>query len=39
MKATVLLADDHTIVTEGLKALLETEFQIVATVPRRKSRR
>lgn len=26
------MADDHTIVTEGLKALLEPEFQIVATV-------
>ena len=32
MKPKVVLADDHTIVTEGLKALLEPEFQIVATV-------
>lgn len=32
MKPTVVLADDHTIVTEGLKALLEPEFQIVAIV-------
>jgi DNA-binding NarL/FixJ family response regulator len=32
MKPTVILADDHTIVTEGLKALLEPEFEIVATV-------
>ena len=32
MKAGVLLVDDHTIVTEGLRALLEPEFQIVGTV-------
>jgi len=32
MKPKVVLADDHTIVTEGLKALLEPEFEIVATV-------
>ena len=32
MKPKVVLADDHTIVTEGLKALLAPEFQIVATV-------
>jgi DNA-binding NarL/FixJ family response regulator len=32
MKPKVVLADDHTIVTEGLKALLEPEFQIVAAV-------
>jgi DNA-binding NarL/FixJ family response regulator len=32
MKPKVVLADDHAIVTEGLKALLEPEFEIVATV-------
>jgi DNA-binding NarL/FixJ family response regulator len=32
MKPTVILADDHTIVTEGLKALLEPEFETVASV-------
>ena len=32
MKPKVVLADDHTIVTEGLKALLQPEFQVVATV-------
>lgn len=32
MKPKVVLADDHTIVTEGLKALLQPEFEIVATV-------
>lgn len=32
MKPKVVLADDHTITTEGLKALLEPEFQIVQTV-------
>jgi DNA-binding NarL/FixJ family response regulator len=32
MKPRVVLADDHTIVTEGLKALLDPEFEIVATV-------
>jgi len=32
MNPKVVLADDHTIVAEGLKALLEPEFQIVATV-------
>jgi len=32
MKRRVVLADDHTIVTEGLKALLASEFEIVATV-------
>lgn len=28
----VLLADDHTIVTEGLKSILEPEFELVGTV-------
>ena len=32
MKPKVILADDHTIVTEGLKALLTPELEIVATV-------
>ena len=32
MKPKVVLADDHTIITEGLKALLQPEFQVVATV-------
>jgi DNA-binding NarL/FixJ family response regulator len=32
MKPRVVLADDHSIVTEGLKALLEPELEIVATV-------
>jgi DNA-binding NarL/FixJ family response regulator len=32
MKPRVVLADDHAILTEGLKALLEAEFQIVAIV-------
>jgi DNA-binding NarL/FixJ family response regulator len=32
MKPKVVLADDHTIVTEGLKALLAAEFDVVATV-------
>jgi DNA-binding NarL/FixJ family response regulator len=32
MKPKVVLADDHTIVTEGLKALLNPELEIVATV-------
>jgi DNA-binding NarL/FixJ family response regulator len=32
MKPKVVLADDHTIVAEGLKALLAPEFEIVATV-------
>ena len=31
-KPTVLLADDHKIVLEGLKGLLEGEFEIVASV-------
>lgn len=31
-KARVLLADDHTIVAEGLKGLLEDEFELVGTV-------
>lgn len=31
-KPTVLLADDHKIVLEGLKSLLEDQFEIVATV-------
>lgn len=31
-KPTVLLADDHRIVVEGLKSLLEPEFNLVATV-------
>ena len=30
--ARVLLADDHTIVAEGLKSLLKEEFELVATV-------
>ena len=32
MRARVLLADDHTIVTEGLKGILEHEFELVGTV-------
>lgn len=32
MKPKVILADDHAIVTEGLRSLLEREFQVVATV-------
>jgi len=32
MRARVLLADDHTIVTEGLKSILEPEFELVGTV-------
>jgi DNA-binding NarL/FixJ family response regulator len=32
VKVKVLLADDHTIVSEGLRAVLEPEFQIVAAV-------
>jgi DNA-binding NarL/FixJ family response regulator len=31
-KPRILLADDHTIVMQGLRALLEPEFQIVGTV-------
>jgi DNA-binding NarL/FixJ family response regulator len=31
-KARVLLADDHTIVAEGLKSLLEDQFDLVGTV-------
>ncbi len=31
MKPKVVLADDHNILTEGLKALLASEFEIVAT--------
>lgn len=31
-KARVLLADDHTLVVEALKRLLEPEFQVVGTV-------
>ncbi|MHC4520964.1 MAG: response regulator [Planctomycetota bacterium] len=30
-KPTIILADDHTIVLEGLKSLLENEFEVVAT--------
>ena len=32
-KPTVLLADDHRIVLEGLRTLLEPEFELVGTVP------
>src|SRR5262245_57088034 len=32
MKAKVLLVDDHAIVTEGLRTLLESEFCVVGTV-------
>jgi DNA-binding NarL/FixJ family response regulator len=32
MKTRVVLADDHTIVTAGLKALLERQLDVVATV-------
>jgi DNA-binding NarL/FixJ family response regulator len=32
-KPTVLLADDHLIVVEGLRTLLEPEFELVGTVP------
>ena len=32
-RATVLLADDHTIVAEGLATLLRDEFSLVGTVP------
>jgi DNA-binding NarL/FixJ family response regulator len=31
-RARVLLADDHQIVSEGLRSLLETEFEIIGTV-------
>jgi len=31
-KTTVLLADDHRIVLEGLKGLLEDEFEVIGTV-------
>lgn len=31
-RATVLLADDHRIVDEGLRSLLEPEFKLVETV-------
>jgi DNA-binding NarL/FixJ family response regulator len=31
-RPTLLLADDHTILTEGLKSLLEKDFDLVATV-------
>ncbi|MFQ5656399.1 MAG: response regulator [Candidatus Methylomirabilales bacterium] len=31
-RARVLLADDHTIVAEGLRSLLEPEFELVGTV-------
>jgi DNA-binding NarL/FixJ family response regulator len=37
VKARILLADDHTIVVEGLRALLEPEFQIIGTVADGKS--
>ena len=32
MRPRVLLADDHTIVTEGLKSILDPEFELVGTV-------
>jgi DNA-binding NarL/FixJ family response regulator len=32
IKARVLLADDHRIVAEGLKRLLEAEFELVGIV-------
>lgn len=32
MKTKVVLADDHPIITEGLKVFLETDFDVVATV-------
>jgi DNA-binding NarL/FixJ family response regulator len=31
-RARVLIADDHTLVAEGLKSLIENEFTVVATV-------
>ena len=31
-RARVLLADDHRIVAEGLKGLLESEFELVGIV-------
>ncbi len=31
-RARVLLADDHKIVVEGLRGLLESEFELVGTV-------
>jgi DNA-binding NarL/FixJ family response regulator len=31
-KPRLLLADDHTILLEGLKALLAPQFEVVATV-------
>jgi DNA-binding NarL/FixJ family response regulator len=31
-RARVLLADDHQIVAEGSRSLLETEFDIIGTV-------
>jgi DNA-binding NarL/FixJ family response regulator len=31
-RARILLADDHTIVSEGLRKLLESEFEVVGTV-------
>ncbi|HEY7249298.1 MAG TPA: response regulator transcription factor [Methylomirabilota bacterium] len=33
IRPTILLADDHTIVLEGLAGLLRTEFSLVGTVP------
>ena len=32
-RATVLIADDHAIVADGLASLLRSEFSVVATVP------
>jgi DNA-binding NarL/FixJ family response regulator len=32
-RSTVLLADDHGVVAEGLRRLLEPEFEVVAVVP------
>ena len=32
-KPRILLADDHTLIVEALKKLLESEFEIVGTVP------
>jgi DNA-binding NarL/FixJ family response regulator len=32
IKTTVLLAEDHTIVAEGLQSILEDDFELVATV-------
>ena len=37
-KIRVLLADDHPIVLEGLKNLLEPEFELVGTVEDRRAK-